>query len=134
MRATIISLFAIIFLISIAPVAHAGDVISGVSTGNTTDKTLMNPLGSGKCDPADKCLMDLLNKILDFVIKIGAIVVIVMMVYVGFLFVTARGEPGEISKARTAFLWTVVGALVLLGSQAISVGITETIKALSSGK
>lgn len=57
-----------------------------------------------------------------------------MMVYVGYLFVSARGEPGEITKARQALLWTVVGALILLGAQVIAYGIRETVQALSVGQ
>ena len=89
--------------------------------------TLINPLGAGAN------LFTLLDKILGFVITIGSIVIILMLVYVGFLFVKARGEPGKITEARQALLWTVIGALVLLGSKAISLGITATVQALATG-
>jgi len=56
-----------------------------------------------------------------------------MMVFVGFKFVTAQGEPGEISKARDMLLGTVVGALILLGARVIAAGIEATVKALSIG-
>ena len=56
-----------------------------------------------------------------------------MLIYVGYLFVVARGVPGEITKAKDALLWTVVGALILLGAQAISLGIQATVAALSTG-
>ncbi|MEK7515891.1 MAG: hypothetical protein AAB555_03160, partial [Patescibacteria group bacterium] len=72
-----------------------------------------------------------LNKILDFVIRIGTVVVILMTVYVGYLFVAAQGKEEKIRDARTALLWTLVGALILLGSQAIAKGIEATVKALS---
>lgn len=74
-----------------------------------------------------------MNSILAVVIRIGTVVVILMMVYVGYLFVAARGEPGEITKARQALLWTVVGALILLGAQVIAIGIRATVQALSVG-
>ncbi len=93
-----------------------------------TNITLVNPLGAGVG------LMELLNKILAFVIQIGTIVVIFMLVYVGYLFVVAQGEPAKITAARQALLWTVVGALILLGSQAIAFGIQATVQALSVGK
>lgn len=102
---------------------------STVTNTNTgTNVTLINPLKGGTS------LESFLNNILDFVIRIGAIIVILMLVYVGFLFVTARGEPAEITKARTALLWTVVGALILLGAKAIALGITATVQALSVGQ
>jgi hypothetical protein len=98
------------------------------STGNTgSNVTLINPLQGGTS------LESFLNNILAFVIRIGTIVVILMLVYVGYLFVVARGEPAKITEARSALLWTVVGALILLGAQAIAIGITATVKALSVG-
>lgn len=92
-----------------------------------TNVTLINPLNAGTS------LESFLNNILAFVIRIGTIIVILMLVFVGFKFVTARGEPAKITEARSALLWTVVGALILLGAQAIAIGITATVKALSVG-
>ncbi len=74
--------------------------------------------------------MNFLNSILKLAIQIGAVVVVLMLVYVGFLFVVAQGEPAKITAARSALLWTVIGALVLLGAQAIASGIQATIQAL----
>ena len=70
--------------------------------------------------------------ILDFLIQIGGIAVILMLVYVGYLFVIAQGNETKITDARNALLWTVIGALILLGSKAISLGIEQTVKALGS--
>jgi hypothetical protein len=71
------------------------------------------------------------SDVLAFVVRIGTVVVILMLVYIGFLFVTARGEPGKISEAREAFMWTIVGALILLGAQVIASGIQATVANLS---
>lgn len=105
--------------------------VSGGQSGNTArtgeNVQLINPLQGGGN------LESFLNSILAVVIRIGTVVVILMMVYVGYLFVAARGEPGEITKARQALLWTVVGALILLGAQVIAIGIRATVQALSVG-
>ncbi len=93
-----------------------------------TSITLINPLGSGAT------LNSFLTSILDIVIQVGTVVIILMLVYVGFLFVIARGNPGEVTKARDALLWTVIGALILLGAKAIAVGIQATVQALSVGR
>lgn len=53
-----------------------------------------------------------------------------MLIYVGFLFVKAQGKEEELRDARRALLWTVIGALILLGSQAIAMGIKATVEAL----
>ncbi|MDO8408279.1 MAG: TrbC/VirB2 family protein [bacterium] len=88
--------------------------------------TLTNPLGAGTD------LEQLLADILSFVVEIGSVVVVLMLVYVGYLFVTARGEPAKITTARTSLLWTVVGALILLGAQAIALAIEETVTAIGA--
>ncbi|HCR52521.1 TPA: hypothetical protein DIV48_02625 [Candidatus Kaiserbacteria bacterium] len=93
-----------------------------------TYTSLLNPLQGGGN------LESFLLNILAFVIRIGTIVVILMMVYVGYLFVAARGNESKITEARAALLWTVVGALILLGSQAIAIGIKATVQALSVGQ
>lgn len=115
-----------------APATSSGGGVQTSSGGNTGQGVagqgvgLINPLKAGTN------LKTFLGNILDFVISIGTIVVILMIVFVGFKFVTARGEPGEITKAREMLLWTVIGALVLLGAKAIQLGIVATVEALSS--
>lgn len=103
------------------------------STGNGgSNVTLINPLNSGDCTPNGDCLLSFLMRILDFLIQIGGIAVILMLVYVGYLFVIAQGNETKITDAKNALLWTVIGALILLGSKAISLGIEQTVKALGS--
>ena len=125
--------FACTFL---APTVYAQPVGGGGNTtvgggGNTGPSgpttTLINPLGAGSD------LFTFLNSILQVVIRIGTIVVILMLVYCGFKFVTARGKDTQITEAKNNLLWTVVGALILLGAQAIAKGIELTVKALSVG-
>ena len=109
--------------------------VTGNPNANTgTNVTLINPLKGVDCSSGNgNCLESFLNNILAFVIRIGTIVVILMLVYVGYLFVIAQGEPAKITEARKALLWTVVGALILLGAQAIAIAIKATVKALSVG-
>ena len=96
-----------------------------VTPTGSSGSGLINPLGSNS-------LWALVSQVLTFVIRIGAIVIVFMLVYVGFKFVTARGEPAGISSARNALLWTIVGALILLGAKAISLGICATAASLST--
>ena len=88
-------------------------------------ETLTNPLGAGTD------LEQLLADILSFVVKIGSVVVVLMLVYVGYLFVTGANNETRRTEARKALLWTVVGALILLGAEAIALAIQETVNAIS---
>ena len=110
-----------------SPTQSTGNSSNPSTSGSGQNTTLINPLGAGTSLPV------LLKDILQLIVQIGTVVIVLMLVYVGFLFVTARGEPGKITAAREALLWTVVGALILLGAQAISLGIQSTVQALSTG-
>lgn len=92
--------------------------------GSGQSVTLMNPLKSGTS------LESFLTSILQFVIRIGSIAIILMLVFVGYKFVVAQGSDTKITEARNMLLWTVIGALVLLGAQAISLAIQATVKSL----
>lgn len=39
-------------------------------------------------------------------------IVVICFVYAGVLFLSAYGDPGKLQKARSAFLWGVVGVIV----------------------
>ena len=97
-------------------IGNSGSISSG--------ETLVNPLQGGGT------LESFLTGILQFIIRIGTIVVILMLVYVGFKFVTAQGNDTKISEARRMLLWTVVGGLVLIGAVVIKDGIMATVQAL----
>lgn len=72
-------------------------------------------------------ITQLLDKILEAVVLIGVPVLVMAVIYVGFMFVKAQGEPAELKTAREAFFWTVIGAGVVLGAKVISLVIKETV-------
>ena len=75
---------------------------------------------------------EVLNAFFGILIQVGAVVVTLAIVYAGFLFVVARGNPEELNKAKETLKWTIIGALVLLGAQVISKVIENTIKSIGA--
>ena len=73
---------------------------------------------------------DFLILLVDLVFLIAVPLIVIFIIYAGFLFVTAGDNESQIAKARMVFLWTVVGAAVVLGAKAISKMISDTILAL----
>lgn len=129
MRASLLIVASLLLFLGAYPVSVVAVVTDGAGSVTTDGAgsqsvTLINPLNSGTS------LESFLLNILDFVIRIGTVVVILMMVYVGFKFVTAQGNDTKISEAKTMLLWTVVGALILLGAKAIALGIKATVQSL----
>ena len=87
--------------------------------------TLRNPLAANN-------LEEFFATLLEFIVRLGTLVVIVMIVVVGFMFVNARGNPEEIKKAREALLWTLVGGVILIGASIIAEAIKATVEAIGS--
>lgn len=67
----------------------------------------------------------------NIVIPIGSVVVIIMIIYSGFLFVTARGNPDKIEDAKRTLLYVVIGSAILLGASVISLAIGGTLCQIS---
>jgi hypothetical protein len=117
-----IVLIAFTFFYPILSLAQVtGDApIDDSSTGIVT---IVNPISSTS-------IVDLIRTVLEGVIKIGMPVVVLAIIYCGFLFVQAQGKPAEIEKARKSLIYTLVGAAILIGSWAIAQLIVDTVKAL----
>ena len=107
--------------------ADSGTDNSG-NNANNTIITLDNPLGNKINN-----LPSFIYMILDIVFQIGAIFSVLAIIYVGFLFVSARGDPEKLKTARTAFLYTVIGIALLLGGRLIASVIGSTIGQVSTG-
>lgn len=84
---------------------------------------LKNPIQS-------KNFSDLMARIADIAAKIGLPLVVVFMIYAGFLFVSARGDEEKLNKAKTTFFWAVIGALLVIGAFAIATAIENFAKQL----
>ncbi len=86
---------------------------------------ICNPLGA-----TTSTLPDLIQKILEGLLKIGMPIVALAIIYCGFLFVAARGNSEKLTKAKDALLYTLIGAAILLGSWAIAKLISNTVLTL----
>lgn len=79
-------------------------------------------------------LMTLLRSIVNnILLPIGAVLVVMYIIYAGFTFVQAQGNPKKIEEAQRRFLWSLIGAAVLLGAVAISGALCTTINAIVGG-
>jgi hypothetical protein len=113
------ALFASLFLILI-PVMFVYAQSGGGSTGGSS-ATIQNPLGTNS-------VQGLLLKIMDLVVKVGSIIVVFFIIYSGYKFVTARGNDGEVSKAKDIFWATIIGGAILLGAKVIAEVVVNTVK------
>jgi hypothetical protein len=92
-----------------APVAPAGPTAPAI----TNEYKLNNPI---KVDS----IQELLNLILKLVIIIATPIVVLFIVFAGFKYVTARGNPGEIEQASQALTYAIIGGVLIIGAVAIA--------------
>jgi hypothetical protein len=101
---------------------------SGGQTGNQNGGIvpLTNPITAQN-------IQQLVAKVLELVVKVGAPVILFFLIYVGFLFATARGNVAQLEKAKRALIWTLIGGLIILGAQVLSSIIQNTIDQIWHG-
>jgi len=75
---------------------------------------LKSPLG--EVNSVEEVLVALLNA---FII-IATPIVVLYIIYAGFLYVTARGNAEQTKQATTALTYAVIGGVILIGAVAIS--------------
>ncbi len=95
---------------------------SGNTSVNGGSMSLTNPL---KATTISGFLLAVIDVILVFALPL----IVLYIMYAGFLYVTARGEPGQITTARSALLWAIVGGVIVLGAKLIVSVIQGTIQA-----
>jgi hypothetical protein len=86
-----------------------------------------NPLGLTIDGSPVETVPQFLFAIVDLVLLIAMPIIVVFIVYAGFLFVTAGDNMRKTETAKTVITWTLVGAAVLLGSKVIAEALKATI-------
>lgn len=116
-----------IFLMPVFSIVQAQSGVTPVNTFKVSPDTqkLENPLGSGNNN-----LIDFATSIVDALVTILLPIAALMLVYSGFLFVKARGNPTEIGKAKDALFYTIIGIAIILSLSVIAQVIKGTIDAL----
>lgn len=84
---------------------------------------LTNPLNTND-------IYQFLSELLKLVAQIAFPVIVLFMVYIGFLFIAAQGDAAKLKDAKRFFFWALVGALLVLGAYALSLAIQGTVEQL----
>lgn len=120
--------FGIYILLFLGLFLAAFSALPHVSSAATVVSCYMNPISylSGSVDTVPKFLLALV----DLIFLIAVPIIVICIIYGGFLFVMAGDNESQITKARTVILWTIIGAGVLLGAKALELAVQSTICAL----
>lgn len=130
MKKTII--ITILLLASLSSV-----VVNAANTPNpnaaASGAAILNPpLGNGTDGGSD--LKTIFLNVLDVAQTIIIMITTLYLIFAGFMFVTAKGDPGKLKKARDALLWGLIGAGLILSAEVLAYGIGDTVKEVFKGK
>jgi len=103
-------LFSIIFL---------SLILIESALGETTTITISNPLG----ETSD--VLTLIDKILNFLLGIALVLTPIMIVYAGFLYITAAGNEEKVKTANKVLIWALIGLAVVLIAKGVPALIKE---------
>ncbi|MEI6843600.1 MAG: hypothetical protein WCK48_03820 [bacterium] len=114
-----------------ASTSGGGNTAGG--SGTQVKVTLTNPLkcnsNQGDCDTILGLITTILNNV---IMPIAAVFCVLWIIYAGFKYVTAQGNPKKVEDAHQTLLWALVGTGILLGAAAISQVVQTTVQSLTN--
>ena len=96
-------------------------VLAQDDSGEGIRVELKNPL---RMDSLEELLIAILNLIMVLMVPI----IVFFIIFAGFKYVTARGNPSTIQEATKALTYAVIGGVIILGAVAISQMIKSTVE------
>ena len=104
------------------PKSAAGNASAGSSSSSGSGgSTGICPPGSkspGAANNGDDLISDT-SKIINVVLGVLGVVAVAVVIYGGFLFLTAQGDPGKIKKGKDSITWGIIGLIIALLSWSI---------------
>ena len=82
-------------------------IVCGVN--KSADPALAQPCGFSH-------VIELINNIITDLVILSTMLATVALVYVGYILLTSRGNPGAMTKAKDIFMKVVIGYLWILGA------------------
>lgn len=96
--------------------ANIRSITGGTTVLNGTGITdPLRPTGTANTDS----LLELISAFTNWALPYFVIIAVVMIIYAGFLMVTAAGDENKISQGKTIIVWTVIAIFIVIASYAI---------------
>lgn len=122
----------------IPSISASTPITTNTSNTNQTSKGIVPKCNTGDIDPATgqyknpcdfKYFMDLVNNVIKFVLfTIATPFVAIIIMYTGYLFITAGGNSGQNERAKHILTSVVIGYIIALGAWLLVNTIMKTFK------
>ena len=91
------------------------------------EASLENPLNFNNSN-GNNGFADFLNVLVGALQIVIVPFVVIFIIYAGFMYVAARGNPETIQKANRALIYAIIGGVIILGAEAIGIIIENTVQ------
>lgn len=116
-------LFISMPVLSFAEISNTTPPPSGTTPGTPTNPVkIINPTSA---DTLDGLIALLLKNV---VMPLAGVLVFLAILYSGFKFVTANGNPKALADAKLGLVYVLIGAAIILGAAGISAAIEGTFR------
>jgi hypothetical protein len=88
-----------------------GGAVTRPQTGGTINN-LPNPLGTESPQVA-------IGNVVGYALGLVGSLALVMFIYGGFMWLTAMGDPGKVTKGKEIFKWAVLGLIIIFASYSL---------------
>lgn len=107
-----------------AQLGNPGAQLGNPAAQPTDTATIVNPI-------AVDSIQGFIERLLGIILKLGIPLVALAIIYAGFKFVMAQGNASKLEEAKSTFLYTLIGAALLLGAWVIGSIVKATIEAIA---
>jgi len=80
-----------------------------------------------------KPIMQIIAEIIKYVLSFLGIIFLILILYGGFLWMTAGGNEEQVAKAKTIVINSIIGVIIILSSYAITYYVLENVIRASTG-
>ncbi|MBI2644322.1 MAG: hypothetical protein HYW95_02325 [Candidatus Wildermuthbacteria bacterium] len=70
--------------------------------------------------PGQDTLFGTITTIYNWFFAFSVMILVLVVLYAGFTFLTSGGDPQKLAKAKSILLWAVIGFVIILLAQGIS--------------
>lgn len=112
-------IFVIAFSIAMPLIATTTDI--------TVTSSIKNPLGDNL-----QTIPSFIKKMIEIVLTIGVPVLVLAIIYAGFLYVSAQGNTKKLETAKDTLIGVLIGGALLLGAFVIAEAIGKTVDEIKS--
>lgn len=91
--------------------------LAQLSEAQTDLTTVGTAIGT---DATTNTLPELIGNIIAVLLSVLGIIFVVLVVYAGFLYLTASGDDAKVKKAKTLLSESIIGMIIIVASYAIS--------------